>query len=527
MEIKRYSPRIQPSLGDATRNTPQIHEQDQRMEAGGLGGVGGRQLAQAAVQYGDRVNEETARSWTSNTLSKARLDWTDRFMDLQTKAGPGAPEFTPNVLKEFDAYAAKTLSAAPTPLSRNYLETRLNDFRSDLGSKSVAFEAQARVDYRGDQYNEAVQNSTHIMMKDPSQYGVVLAERLAELDGAAIPPIKKSELREKAVMQISTAAVYSQMQKSPSSFLTSIGFQPDADGKLRRTSADLTGPTGNSAFDALPFAQRTQMFEGAVRMKAQIDADAENAAKKLGGEGEQEAMKAVYARLYAPGGSTLTRDFVEKMRPLLKVDNYHAALKALVVGPEQRTDPGTLNDIERTIYSDPATAKQMAYTAHRNGNLSNEHLISITTRADSLTKPTQPKSEYERGRAFIVQSMDNGPLIQDPIGKSRMAEALDTFDRWMLSGKRTDQEVMSRSREVVDQYKFIDLRDTVLALPQPRGHTIARQTASQENMLRQIVAVGESMVNKRKTGEWTESEYNAEMMTLNRWRRAAMKWNAK
>lgn len=470
------------------------------------------------------ANEEEARAWSADVMAKARLEWTTHFLDRQTKAPPGAPGFTPALLEDFDKYVDKTVESAGTDISKNFIRDRLLDFRTSLGESSLAFEAKARIDHRSDQFTSAIQTTQKLMNTDPGQYKIALAEQLAVIDASDMPPVQKSAMRQKAIDDISLAATWSQIQRSPKDFMDSIGFgQPDhaMGGKTRKSSGDLAGLTGNTAFDALPFDKRVHMFESAVRLKAQNDADADRVVKEQAKTLSDNAMKEGWNRLFS---GKLTNAYIEEIRPLLNPSEYHSLLVAKKgEGGGQKTDPGTYRKLQELIYSDPKEAEKFAFTAHKAGLLSNEHLSSGLTRARELDRSEGPKSEYERSRRFIVGSLDPGQMVPDPVGKSRMAEALDTFDRWVDAGggKRTDDEIQKRGREVVDQYKMIDLSQTALALPSPRSGPIRRNVADRVGMQQDILAAARKADQKRSSGDLSEADYKLEMDILNRWRKVA------
>lgn len=480
-------------------------------------------LAQGLDRVSDaakRAEEADARAWSSKALSKARLDWTEKFLEHQQNASEGAHGFTPKVLGEFDEYAGQLIETAPTSTAKRFLSERMSDFRASLGESSLQFEAKARIDWRSDQFGQGIENSKKLMNTDPGQYNVALAEQVAVIDAAMLPPVQKSALRDRAVQEISQAAVWAQVQKSPMAFFDSIGFGPTVDGKTRKTSGNLTGVTGNAAFDALNFDKRVQMFEGAVRMKAQLDSDADKAAEKAMKKQSDEAMKEGWGRL---ASGTLTRKFVEEIRPLLSPAEYHSLLSGMKEGGKgSKTDPSTFNQLQGLIYSDPAAAQKFAFQAHKAGLLSNEHLSSALSKSREIDRSEGPKSEYERSRKYIVGSLDPGAMVPDPVSRGRLAEAVDAFDRWATSSEkpRTDEEIYKRSREIVDQYRFIDLSQTVLALPQPRGTSIRRNASDLAGTQNDILAAKNKLDKDLSDGKLTPEEHRAEMNTLNRWRKA-------
>lgn len=486
---------------------------------------GANDLAQGMQNLGFALKEKTdadAQAWTAAALSQSRLDWASRLEERKQSLKPeelGA--FTPKLLAEFDDYAGKAIGNAPTEEAKSFLHQRMLELRTSLGAEALQYQAAAQVDYRIDKYGAAVDNTKKLMNTDPSQYGVALAEQLAVIDSAALPPIQKSALRQKAIDEISSSAVWSQIQRSPTAFLKSIGFLGDTvdpvTGVTRKSSGDLMGTTGNQAFDALSSEKRVSLFEGAIRLKAQIDNDANVAAEKARKELSDTYMKEAWGRLQ---DGKLRRDFIEQIRPALSNDDYRALLKGLRGdGAGAMTDPGTYRKLQQLIYSDPREAERFAFSAHKNGLLSNEHLSSGLARARELSRTEGPKSEYERSRQYVVGSLDPGPMVQDPIGRARLADALDTFDRWVGESKRTDEEIRRRGQEVVQQFRFIDMSNTVAALPSPRSGSIRRNPGDAPGMMQDIAAAANKAKSDHEKGVLSKEEYESEMALINRWRK--------
>lgn len=495
---------------------------DMHTDASGLLAIG-----KAFGDYGnaeERANAEQSRAWSSTALSSARLQWTEEFIKRQSTAAPGAPDFTPNLLEDFDKYHTKAKENAPNEQSRMFLDERLHDLRADLGSKAAVYEAQARIDWRKDQFKQSADNLAKLMNKDPGQYKTVLAEQLAILDASDMPQVAKSAAREEMITRVSGAAVWSQIQRSPAAFLQSIGFYGEGDvpaGKTRRSSGDLTGTTGNTAFDILPFEKRAEAFKQAIALKSQLDTDAAKQAeanrKILAGN----ASKDLWDKHFS---NTLRLEDIQSMKQVLDENDYKALREAQSRGPVRRDDPGTLSTLTRLMYGpDPMAAMRFADTAYRTGLLADDTYRTESARAHSLARGEGLKTEFERSRQWIAQTLNPGELIHDPVGHQRLGDALRTFDDWMLAapgGKpRQDKEIRERATEVLEQYQFLRLNDTVLALPMPRGTRISRST-DKEVLKADIAAAHRKLEEQRNNGGLNQQEFQNEMNTLARWKRA-------
>lgn len=527
-KIEEYRQVTEPTLG---RELRYVQAQGGRLFMNdGLSDLS-RSLYQVAGAVKEK-NEEDGRAWAAKAVSEARLKWTQHFVERQAQAEPGAPEFTPKLLADYDTYTTEALANAPTDSARRFLSQRFDEFKVQLGSNAITFEANARIDHRSDQLNEGTRNTAKLMNTDPSQYQAALAEQLAIIDSSGLPPIKKSALRENAISRVSQAAVWSQIQKSPTAFLQSIGFGTPEAGKTRKTSGDLTGLTGNTAFDALPHEQRIQLFSQAITLKAQIDADADAAAKAQKLQAADDAAKQGWNLIFS-GKLRDAQTYIENtVRPLVGQATYHSMLVALdskrkgdgsgASGP--KTDPSVFRDLQLLIHQNKFDeAAQGAFTAHRNRQLSNEHLSLFTERARTQSRQEGPKSPYERATSYIVKSLDPGPYIKDPLGQARFAEASQAFDKWFNQNpNRPEEDVEKRAREIVGQYRFINLQDNALSLPMPRSGTIRRNPADKQGMLADIAKATNEAQRRFDSKRYTARELEDDLKIIKQWRDAVM-----
>lgn len=489
--------------------------------------TGLQEIARAFKTAGDvqdRAEHEQARAWASTAISGARLQWTQEYVKRQSTAEAGAPDFTPKILEDFDKFHGEALESAPNDASRRFYDERLADLRADLGSKAAVYEAQARIDWRADQFRQSGDNLAKLMNSDPGQFSKALAEQLAIIDSSDMPQIAKSKTREDMINRVSGAAVWSQIQRSPTGFLQSIGFYGEgntpAGGKVRKASGDLTGITGNSAFDMLPFEKRVTAFQQAIAEKARIDTDADRLSEKERKRIGDDASKNLWEKHFK---GELKLPDVLAMKPVLSETDFKTLGEAAVRGPIRKDDPGALSTLLRLMYTDAPSAARFASTAYANGKLADDTFRTESARAHSLSREQGLKSEYERSRAWIVQTLNPGELIPDPVGRQRLGDAVRTFDDWVLAappGKpRTDQETRERATEVLDQYRFLNLSDTVMALPMPRGVNIPRST-DKAVLAPSIATAARKLLERRNNRELSQVEYDNEMATLARWKRA-------
>lgn len=305
--------------------------------------------------------DEAARAWAIDAVSRARLDWTGRLQEMQAGADLGAPEFTKRFVDDFDEYSTEALKAAPNDVARKYFGERLADIRTSLGEKAITFEAAARVDYRDTKFNTAIDNAQKTVAMDAGQFDVVLSETLAVIDSSALPPKARADMHQKAIENIASATIYSQIRKSPSAFLEQIGLasgpaklinkdgsistgetitvqdgndwvvlpavvdgvkhdgisavamwkggeiaevgrfstQMEADNhaQLQSISKGGIGKTGIKAFDILPFDKRNKLVADAITLANQIDSEAERLSARERKQHSEDLMKEALSRL--------------------------------------------------------------------------------------------------------------------------------------------------------------------------------------------------------------------------------------
>lgn len=409
-------------------------------------------------------DEAQAKAWTASALSKARLDWASNMRERQAKAQPGAPGFTPAFLTDFDAYVDEAIEGAPTDTSKRFFRSQLSALRGELAEKAIEFEAGARVSYIETAHEQGIRNAEVLMNEDPGQYKAALAEQLEMIRVAEVGPTKKTELTLKAINRVSGAAVRSQIDDSPTAFLQSIGLYPDKNGKI---NGDLKGITGNTAFDALTFDDRMKFYELAVKEKARIDKEAEDA----------------------------------------------------IAGRTTKSSDAAVRRLFELLGSDPIEAERFALDANRRGVLNQDDMKQGITKARDTLRQQGPKSEYERSRNYVIQSLDPGPTVTDPAERTRYAEAVDMFDRWVSEDKRTDDEIFKKGREVVRRFQFISMRDTMLVLPQPKHATISRADPARAQI--EIAGAMQSLKDRLAKGEISQRDYDEDVVILERWLKAA------
>lgn len=181
------------------------------------------QVGQQVIGIVQKKEREDAAAWSAEQLGNARLHWTQQQIEREQNAPAGAKDYTGNLTKDFDGYADELLISAPNDEARNYLRDRLTAMKSDIVGRGMQFEARSRLNDRVDKIGKGIDQSRIAVDLDPSQHRQAIAENLATLEQLDIPEQSKVELRDKAIQDISFAAVSSRLRSSPGAVLQQLG----------------------------------------------------------------------------------------------------------------------------------------------------------------------------------------------------------------------------------------------------------------------------------------------------------------
>ena len=214
----------------------------------GLDSIGDAMAQEQARQ--NRVlkqqEEEDARAYAGRALSDAHVQWGESLQQRQEQAAPGAPGFTPGVLKDYDEWSAKALEQAPTDAAKKYLGQHLVSYRTQLAQHALAFESQARVGWRVDEFSKSVDNWAVTVAKDPSKYDLAVSALSETLP--AVGPIQQEKLREYMRKSLAQGVVTGQIQSNPEAAYTllSLSTLPAEASEARDKTGTLGAPVAGS-----------------------------------------------------------------------------------------------------------------------------------------------------------------------------------------------------------------------------------------------------------------------------------------
>jgi hypothetical protein len=170
----------------------------------------------SAVHRLEQERSETeARLWVANATSEMDLSMAEFLQKSGESAQPGAKDFTPSFLKDFDKYADETLKNAPSSVAKNLLSAHIAGSRSAYGKAALGFEASERVRYAGSQIDEGVSKSTTIVGTNPAWFDREMGKWSSTINAISMPEAQKTILREKTRQMLVNAAVTSWIDRNP------------------------------------------------------------------------------------------------------------------------------------------------------------------------------------------------------------------------------------------------------------------------------------------------------------------------
>ncbi|MFK0377846.1 hypothetical protein [Pandoraea sp. NPDC090278] len=221
--IPQYQQQNGPALNAPVSRAPGVAVQDNTGQA--LAQVGGALKLGADVL--EQQNQEDARAWVSQASSTDYVKWQNRMTELQNNARPGAPDFTPTLLTEFDNYAKEAIGNAPDAASKRYYQAQLGNLRQTLGASAVRWEAGQRQDQRVSQYQSANEADALAVSRDPSHYLDRAASAQATLSTSKLPPDVRQKLMTDSKHTIAYAAGLRMVNDDPQAALSALTLSPD------------------------------------------------------------------------------------------------------------------------------------------------------------------------------------------------------------------------------------------------------------------------------------------------------------
>ncbi|HEP6278719.1 TPA: hypothetical protein VDA67_004896 [Burkholderia vietnamiensis] len=223
IKIPVYERQVTPALQTSGARTPLATVDDSS-------GAALQQVGSALGQVADvlaaqkRQDEQAA---VARQIGNDRVTWLQNMQTAKDSAAPGAPDFTPNLIKGFDDYSQQQLQQMPDGPAKRFYTMQLGDLRTTLAGQAITWQAEQHRAYNVSQYQQGNDTAARAIAMDPSLYGATRASQLALIDAATLDPQTKAKLVDNFKDTASTAAGMRMVTADPSAALNVLTQKPD------------------------------------------------------------------------------------------------------------------------------------------------------------------------------------------------------------------------------------------------------------------------------------------------------------
>ncbi|MCA8214482.1 hypothetical protein LGN20_11275 [Burkholderia cepacia] len=223
IRIPVYNSQVTPTLQPSGARTPLTVVDDSTGNA--LQQVGAAVGQVAGVLETQKRQDEQAT--VARQIGDDRVTWLQNMQTAKDNAAPGAPDFTPNLVRGFDDYAQQQLQQMPDGPAKRFYTMQLGDLRTSLAGQAVTWQAEQHRAYNVSQYQQGNDTAARAIAMDPSLYGSTRASQLALIDTAQLDPQTKTKLVENFKDVASTAAGMRMVSADPAAALGVMTQKPD------------------------------------------------------------------------------------------------------------------------------------------------------------------------------------------------------------------------------------------------------------------------------------------------------------
>lgn len=422
--IPVYQQQRAPALETPVARAPAIVSEDPTAQVLG-------QVSNSLTRVGNALEQqeqETARAWVSQASSTDYVKWQDRVTQLQEAAQPGAPDFTPTVLNEFDKYSQEALANAPDETTKRFYGMQLAQLRQTLGTGAIRWEAGQRESHRISQYNEAADADALAIARDPSLYGERRAATMAVLNSSTMDPAKKAALQQSTETKLAYAAGSRMVVDNPAQALAVLGRKPD--------EAVPDGYEWVSRLDAgqlVPLMTKAQGYvnaQTAAAERAREKAEREQEKREKVGKEAYDSMSALLTEGKIPSpefisevadktaGTAFAVPFMARIKeqgndarfatkPLAQQEAELEQMRARAATPGVGTDPTEHAEYERRLRMNASIRRDADQNAWQ----------AAQERGVIVRAPEVPLNSVGDAQTLIGQRMRNITDVEDWVGK--------------------------------------------------------------------------------------------------------------
>ncbi|MBY4723867.1 MULTISPECIES: hypothetical protein [Burkholderia] len=223
IRIPVYNSQVTPTLQPSGARAPLTVVDDSTGSAVQQVGAAVGQVA-GVLETQKRQDEQAT---VARQIGDDRVTWLQNMQTAKDNAAPGAPDFTPNLIRGFDDYAQQQLQQMPDGPAKRFYTVQLGDLRTSLAGQAVTWQAEQHRAYNVNQYQQGNDTAARAIAMDPTLYGSTRASQLALIDTAQLDPQTKAKLVENFKDVASTAAGMRMVSADPEAALGVMTQKPD------------------------------------------------------------------------------------------------------------------------------------------------------------------------------------------------------------------------------------------------------------------------------------------------------------
>lgn len=186
------------------------------------------QLGEAVTNFGmqrhqvqELFQHEQDKVAASQASSQAQLDWLQKLDAAKKTFDPGSSVgFVQPLLDGFDKDTQSRVDTVQSPGARQMLAQQMSMLRSSIGAHSVAFETDARRDWRKGSIDEILNKRASSAVLDPSRFNDLLAQQTADVANSIdLSPVEKQAKLARGREVLAYSAGQTVMHNDPAGFL--------------------------------------------------------------------------------------------------------------------------------------------------------------------------------------------------------------------------------------------------------------------------------------------------------------------
>lgn len=223
IRIPTYQQQVNTPLQASGADTPMAVVQDNTGAA--LQSVG-QGLSQVAGVMALQERQD-AQASIARQIGDDKVKWLQYMQQAKDSAQPGAPDFTPSLLNNFDDYAQESLDKMQDGPAKRFYADHLTSFRTSLATEAVTWQAQQHRAYNVDQYQQGNDSAARVVAMDPTQYATTRAQQLALIDASSLDAPTKARLVDNFKDTASAAVGARMVTDNPQAAYSALTQKPD------------------------------------------------------------------------------------------------------------------------------------------------------------------------------------------------------------------------------------------------------------------------------------------------------------